>query len=164
MAGARTTDIGAHGRAGEEQPGKVEKGVGPVGPAGDEAVKLTECLLGPGVQSSLGGIARGKLNHDKRSWDKEEERSQNPKAERRCSIVGGGGDPARAEDGSDVEEQHIPEAHLPAQLRLGFDTLGSLQAGLRDLLAPKKQSRGTNCSAGESDSYRAKRLPDLLLP
>jgi hypothetical protein len=30
--------------------------------------------------------------------------------------MGSGGDPARAEDGGDIEEKHIPEAHFTAKL------------------------------------------------
>jgi hypothetical protein len=40
----RTDDVGGHGGAGEQQAGKVEDGVDPVGPAGDETVKGAEGL------------------------------------------------------------------------------------------------------------------------
>src|ERR1019366_5008284 len=35
-------DVGCHRSAGQQQPRKVEEGVDPVGPAGDEAVEVAE--------------------------------------------------------------------------------------------------------------------------
>ena len=45
-------------------------------------------------------------------------------------LCAGGGDPARAEDGGDVEEQHIPEAHDAAELGFGV-CLGGGAGGRR---------------------------------
>ncbi len=46
--------------------------------------------------------------------------AMDPEADGGGSVVAGGGDPARAEDGGDVEEQHVPEAHGFAELGLGI--------------------------------------------
>jgi len=103
------------------KPGEVKEGVDPIGPSGDKAVKGTEGFAGPDVEAALLRKAGGKLVDDQRSGDEKEYRGQDPQADGRGSVVAGGGDPARAENGGDVEEKHVPEAHGFAELRLGIE-------------------------------------------
>ncbi len=114
-------DVGSHGSAGQQQAGKIEKGVDPVSPAGNKAVKGAEGLFGPGVEAAFLGKPRGKFVDDQRAGDEEEDRGQNPEADGRGAVVAGGGDPAGPEHGGDVEQQHIPKAHGLAQLRFGVE-------------------------------------------
>src|SRR5438067_492047 len=110
--------IGAHRRTREEQARKIEERVHPIRPAGDEAVEFAEGLLSPDVESAFIGIAGCELSDYQRGWDKEEDGCQQPQAQGRGTIVRRCRNPARTEDGSDVEEQHIPQAHLATQLRV----------------------------------------------
>ena len=50
---AAADDICAHRCAGQQQAGKVEDGINPIGPAGDKAVKGSKGLFGPGVEPAL---------------------------------------------------------------------------------------------------------------
>src|SRR5208282_5708018 len=99
-----------------QQPWKIEDGVNPVGPASHESVEIAEGLFGPDVEPALGGKARGEFADHERRGDEEEERGKDPQADGGGTVVRGGGDPTRAEDGGDVEEQDVPEAHGAAQL------------------------------------------------
>ena len=116
---AGAEDVGGHGGAGEQQAGEIEDGVDPVGPAGDEAVEGTEGFFGPDVEAAFFREARRKLVDDESARNEKENGGEDPEADRGGAVVAGGGDPARAEDGGDVEEQHVPEAHGFAQLRFG---------------------------------------------
>ena len=69
---ALTDDVRAHGSAGEQQAGKIEDGVDPVGPAGDEAVKIAEGLPGPDVEAAFLRKSRGELVDYQRAGHKEE--------------------------------------------------------------------------------------------
>src|SRR6185437_270314 len=90
----------------------------------DEAVERAEGLLGPNVEAAFVGEARRKLVDDERAGDEEEERGEHPEADRGGAVVSGGGDPAGAEDGGDVEQQDVPEAHGLAQLGFGGGRIG----------------------------------------
>ena len=72
-------DISGHGGAGQEQAGKVEDGVDPVSPAGDEAVKGAEGIARPGVEAALLREARGELVDDQRAGDEEEDSGDAPR-------------------------------------------------------------------------------------
>jgi hypothetical protein len=100
----RRRDVGGHGGAGKQEAGKIEDGVDPVGPAGDEAVEGAEGVAGPGVETAFFREARGEFVDDERAGDEEEDGGQNPEADGGGAVVAGGGDPAGAEDGGDVEE------------------------------------------------------------
>ena len=60
-------DVGAHGGARHQEARKIEKRIHPVGPAGDEPVKIAKRVLGPSVEPSLFREARGKFNDDESS-------------------------------------------------------------------------------------------------
>jgi hypothetical protein len=79
-------------------------------------VKGAEGLARPDVEAALLGESRGKLVDDQRSGDEKEDRGEHPEADGGGAVVAGGGDPARAEHGGDVEQQHVPEAHGFAKL------------------------------------------------
>ncbi len=114
-----SADVSAHGSAGEEQAGKVEKCVDPVGPAGDEAVKFAEGFLGPDVEAAFVRKAGGEFDDDQCGGNEEKYGGENPERDGGGAVVRGGSDPARAEDGGDVEEEDIPEAHDAAELGFG---------------------------------------------
>src|SRR5262249_41874920 len=121
---------------------EIEEGVDPVGPTGNEAVEVAESFFAPDIQSALRRIARGKLDDDERRWQEEQHSGQDPKADGRCAGVGCGSDPARAEDSSDVEQQHVPKTHLAA--KLGFGT-----GGFR--LQTDSPCRKAHCTRGKEE-------------
>src|SRR4051812_15224026 len=140
-----STDVGRHRRAGEQQAGEVKHGVRPVSPPGNESVELAEGLSCPYVEAAFGRITRGKLNNDERRRHEEEERCNRPNSERRGPGICGGSDPARTEDGRDVEKQHVPEVQLPAQLGLNFSAGGG------------GQNEGSSCKARKVNRKAARR-------
>jgi hypothetical protein len=114
---ARTEDVSRHGGRGEQEAGKIEEGVDPVSPSCDETMEGSECLARPDVEAAFLRKARRELVDDECAGDEEEESGEGPEADGGSAVVAGGGDPTRAEDGGDVEEQDIPEAHGFAELR-----------------------------------------------
>src|SRR5437660_9522061 len=103
--------IGAHSGAGKTKAGQIEKRVHPIGPAGHEAVELAEGVPRPCVEAALLRKAAGKLHDHQRRGHKEKNGGDDPKADRRGAVVRRRGNPARAENRGDIEEQHIPKAH-----------------------------------------------------
>src|SRR5262249_54358942 len=53
---------------------------------------------------------------------------QNPQANRGCAVVCRGRNPARPQNRGDVEQQNVPEAHLPPQLLFRIAGFGDSQA------------------------------------
>src|SRR5215471_17413567 len=111
-----------HGNARAQQSREIKERIDPVSPAGNEAVEITKGFFTPHIESAFRGIASGKFDDDERRWQEEEECGEYPQADGRGAVVGGGSDPARAENSSDVEQQHVPKTHFAA--KLGFWTGG----------------------------------------
>src|SRR6202040_1275294 len=92
----------------------VRKITRPVGPAGDESRKFAESAFAPHVEAAFLRVARGKLHHGKRERKIERAPCDQPDYDRACADGGGGGDPAQADAGDDVEEDEVAEAQRAA--------------------------------------------------
>src|SRR5690348_171466 len=112
-------NVSGHRSAGEQQAGKVIDGVNPICPSGDEAVKIAEGLLRPNVKSAFLRETRGKFGDDERRGDEKQNRGKNPEADGRRAVVPSGGDPARTQNGDDIEQKNVPETEDFSELMLG---------------------------------------------
>ena len=94
-----------------EDGGEVGEIADPVHPGGEEAGLFAESEFGPDVEAAFGGIAGGEMDDGKGKGNVEEEPAGKPDYEGRGAVAGGGGDPAEADAGDDVEEDEIAKTH-----------------------------------------------------
>src|ERR1022692_1390047 len=83
----------------------VEHVVGPIAPAGEEAVEVSENFLRPKVDATFAGIAVGEFDHRDTLGPEEKEKRDDPEPDGDATVGGDRGDNVEVEDGDD-EEQH----------------------------------------------------------
>ena len=83
----------------------VEHVVGPVAPAGEEAVEVAEDFLGPEIDAAFAGIAMGEFDDGDALRPEEEEQGDDPEPDGDAAVGGDGGHDVEVEDGDD-EKQH----------------------------------------------------------
>ena len=118
---------GRDDRRGHEQVGIVEQVVDPVAPTAQEAVRVTEGALGPGVDPTLVGKARCQLGDRESLRDEEEERRQYPERKGAGAGCRRRRQPAQTENRDDVEQHEVAEAQSPWK-SLGVRDGGGLRA------------------------------------
>jgi len=74
-------------------------------------VPITEGFLGPDVETTFGGETGRKGDDGSSQRDIEKKPGSEPDYEGRRTVTSGGGDPAEADSGDDVEEEKVAEAH-----------------------------------------------------
>ena len=87
-----------------EDSGEVGKIADPVHPGGEEAGLFAESDFGPDVEAAFGGVAGGEVDDGEGERNVKEKPGGEPDDEGRRAVAGGGGDPAEADTGDDVEE------------------------------------------------------------
>ena len=97
---------------GEVQDGrKVREIAGPVGPGGHEAGEVAKGALAPHVKTAFIGISRGEFEHGEGERRIEAEPGSDPDDDRAWARGRGGGDPAQADAGDDIEKDQVAKAH-----------------------------------------------------
>jgi len=74
-------DVCRHGRAGQQQAGKIEDRVDPIGPAGDETVKWSEGIARPRVDAALFRKTGRELINHQGAGNEEEDCRKHPEAD-----------------------------------------------------------------------------------
>ena len=72
---------------------------------------FAESEFGPDVEAAFGGIARREMDYGQGERNVEEQPAGKPDYEGGGAVAGGGGDPAEADAGDDVEEEEVAKAH-----------------------------------------------------
>ena len=105
------------GRREEQQRREVEQVVDPQAPAAERAGERPEGAMDPGVDAALLGILLRQHRDGEGQRHEEGQPGQHPQQHRRRAGAGAAGNPAQAGDGDDGEEDDVPEAEDPLQLR-----------------------------------------------
>src|ERR1700682_1609094 len=84
---------------------------GPVDPGGDEAGEIAEAALAPDVEAAFLGVTGRKLDDRKHQWNIKAEPGGDPDGDGAGAGAAGGGDPAQADGGYDVEQDEVDETH-----------------------------------------------------
>ncbi len=114
VAGAESEDgdadeIEHHGR-------DVHHVVGPVAPAGEEAVEVAEDFFGPEVDAAFAGIAMGEFDDgDSLRPEKKNERND-PEPDGDAAVGGDRWDDVEIEDGDDEKEDEVPTTEDAAEM------------------------------------------------
>ena len=109
------------GRREEQQRREVEQVVDPEAPAAQRAGERPEGAVDPGVDAALLGILLRQDRDGEGQRHEERQPRQHPQQHRRRPGAGAARNPAQAGDGDDGEEDDVPEAEDPLQLRLLAD-------------------------------------------
>jgi len=90
---------------------EVRKVAGPIHPGRKKSCAFTEGFFSPDIETAFGGKAGRKRDNRNRQWEVKEEPRAEPDDQGRRTVTRGGGDPAEADTGDDVEEEKVAEAH-----------------------------------------------------
>src|SRR5216684_2851430 len=126
MSPSTTADISSHRRASQEQAWKIKERIDPVGPTGNEPMKVAEGFLGPYIEAAFMRESRGEFGNHEGRGNKKEQRRQHPETYRRRAVVRRRRNPARTQHRRNVEKKDVPETHLLAQL---LDWIGRAVCG-----------------------------------
>jgi len=91
--------------------GEVGKVAGPIHPGREETRSFAEGLFGPDVETTFGWKAGRKCDDGNGERNVEKKPAAEPDDQGRRTVTGGGGNPAKADAGDDIEEEKIAEAH-----------------------------------------------------
>src|ERR1700690_1672648 len=88
-------------------------------------MEIPKRIFRPGIQPALFRKTGRKLDHHERGGYEKPQCRENPEGDGGCAVVRGGGDPAGAKYGRNVEEQDIPKPHHARQMlfRIGRSAL-----------------------------------------
>ena len=84
--------------------------VGPVAPAGKEAVKIAEDFFGPEVDATFAGVAMRQFDHGDALRPEEKNQGDDPQPDGYAAIGGDGRDNVEIEDRDDEEKDEVPAA------------------------------------------------------
>ena len=108
---------------------------------------VAEALLGPDIDATLFREPCGERGHCQRRGYEEEGRGQQPQRDRDRASVCGGGQPANADDGGDVEQDQVTEAEFAAQVGFGGGVLNRAECTMACTRKRGEDSTDRACQA-----------------
>ena len=97
----------------------IEHVVGPVTPAGEETVEVSENLLGPEIDSTFARVAMSEFDDGDALRPEEKKKGNDPEPDGDAAVGGDGGDHVEVEDGDYKEEDEIAASEGADQVSLG---------------------------------------------
>ena len=131
--GARAEEIADFTGNLEEQESDDDETVGPDVPGGEEAERVAEGAAGPDVEAAFEGHFAVEIEDGDGHGDIEEAEGDEPGDELGAAETGGDADPGAADDGEDLGEDEVAEAHLAGQMMRFGDVCGGRGLGCHAL-------------------------------
>jgi hypothetical protein len=119
MGEAVAADVERIGRVEIKHAGEVRQVRGEIAPPDHEADGRPERAPRPDIEPALFGIARRQLDHRQHQRQIESQEGADPDQDRARPGGSGGGDPAQADAGDDIEQREVGDAHHPGRMCSG---------------------------------------------
>ncbi len=97
----------------------IEHVVGPVAPAGEEAVEVAEDFFRPKIDSAFAGITVGEFDDGNALRPEEKKKRDDPEPDSDATVGRDGWDYVQVEDGDNEEENEVAAAEGADEVGLG---------------------------------------------